>query len=427
MSSAARVRVRLDVARILRQGLYAALHRYLPSAALTAWHQAQGGRQRRYTPLVTVWALIHQVLCHTSDARTAQQVAAWLGLAIAPRSGSYAKARARLPQDVLAALVRETGARGQRRRPRLILDGTTTALADTLANQRTFPQPPQQSAGCGFPVMRVVVLLDAHSGAVVDWTVGHLNQQDAYLGQRLWDRIPPGAVVLADRGFASYAFVAAMVARGVDVVVRQHEQRRNRRPGDALDWDETWPRPVVRQPWWLPDLPEQLPVRVIYHRLPSGRWLKLNTTLSRRAVSAAHLAETYRGRWTIETQFAALKVGLAVAPLAATRPELALTSLYAAFLTLNLLSAVRVAAARSHGVDPWRLSLASLAGALRASLTQAWRSARAALRWVVANVWNNPARPGRHEPRVKKRRPKDYPYMTHPRHAFRDTIACGRA
>ena len=209
MSSAARVRVRLDVARILRQGLYAALHRYLPSAALTAWHQAQGGRQRRYTPLVTVWALIHQVLCHTSDARTAQQVAAWLGLAIAPRSGSYAKARARLPQDVLAALVRETGARGQRRRPRLILDGTTTALADTLANQRTFPQPPQQSAGCGFPVMRVVVLLDAHSGAVVDWTVGHLNQQDAYLGQRLWDRIPPGAVVLADRGFASYAFVAA--------------------------------------------------------------------------------------------------------------------------------------------------------------------------------------------------------------------------
>lgn len=378
MTPTAQARLRARFTQILRCGLYAALSRYLPTEPVMAYHRCHGCRTRRFTPLVTVWALVHQVLTGASDAGCAQQVSAWLGAPI---------------------------------------------------NQARFPQPPQQAVGCGFPVARVVVLMAARTGAVVDWEVGDLETQDAALARPLWDQLPAGAVVVADRGFSSYAFLAAMRDRGVDVILRQHESRGNRRPGRARDWDETWtaPHPSQRQPWWQVELPARLTVRVIWHRLPSGRWLKLNTTLSRRAASTAQVVEAYRGRWRIETQFEALKIGLRVEPLAATQPELGLLTLAAAFLALNLVCAVRAGAARRGNQDPWRVSLGSVVGALVASLRGAWRSPRGAWRWVLDTTFTNPHRPGRQEPRVRKRRPKEYPLMTHPRHAFQDQLALGRA
>lgn len=430
MTPTAQARLRARFTQILRCGLYAALSRYLPTEPVMAYHRCHGCRTRRFTPLVTVWALVHQVLTGASDAGCAQQVSAWLGAPIAPRSGSYTKARVRLPRALVADLARRVGrAQSRRRRPWYILDGTTVPLADTPANQARFPQPPQQAVGCGFPVARVVVLMAARTGAVVDWEVGDLETQDAALARPLWDQLPAGAVVVADRGFSSYAFLAAMRDRGVDVILRQHESRGNRRPGRARDWDETWtaPHPSQRQPWWQVELPARLTVRVIWHRLPSGRWLKLNTTLSRRAASTAQVVEAYRGRWRIETQFEALKIGLRVEPLAATQPELGLLTLAAAFLALNLVCAVRAGAARRGNQDPWRVSLGSVVGALVASLRGAWRSPRGAWRWVLDTTFTNPHRPGRQEPRVRKRRPKEYPLMTHPRHAFQDQLALGRA
>src|SRR6185312_15425570 len=92
-----------------------------------------------------------------------------------PETGSYCKARQRLPLKVLTDL-----ARGRARqldeqaqddwtwkgRPVQLVDGTTVSMPDTAANQEAFPQPRSQKAGVGFPLARPVAVISLAPGAV---------------------------------------------------------------------------------------------------------------------------------------------------------------------------------------------------------------------------------------------------------------------
>jgi len=48
------------------------------------------------------------------------------------------------------------------------VDWISVALADTHANQQEYPQPGEQKSGCGFPVMRLLVLQDVASGFILN-------------------------------------------------------------------------------------------------------------------------------------------------------------------------------------------------------------------------------------------------------------------
>src|ERR1700736_5669913 len=143
-------------------------------------------RDRLFSPLVTVWLFLSQVLSKDHSCLTA--VARFLayrtrqGLApCSARTGSYCKARQRLPEGLLARLVRQTGQdlHGQapdawrwHGRAVKIVDGSGVSMPDTPANQRAYPQPGGQQPGLGFPVARVVVLLSLACGAVLDLAIG---------------------------------------------------------------------------------------------------------------------------------------------------------------------------------------------------------------------------------------------------------------
>ena len=82
-------------------------------------------------------------------------------------------------------------------------------------------------------------------------------------------------------------------------------------------------------------------------------------------------------------------------------------------LAYNLVRSVMVESGRRQGVAPERVSFVD------------------AVRWLIGPrgrpdgvaLWVNPERPGRFEPRVVKRRPKQYPRMTRPRAELRKTPA----
>lgn len=427
MTPTARELFRQHQSRLLHQGLLPALCRWLPTEPLQAFEAQRAGRRRLFSPLVTLWAMIAQVVAgQVSQATTARYVSAWLGRRVAPRSGSFAKARARLPGELLAQLAREVAQRvpGQRRSRRAwLLDVTCLTLADTPANRERWPQAAHQRPGCGFPLLKVAVLMDARSGAVLAWTTGTWRVHDSVLARPLWEQLPPGSLLVADRAFASLAFLAALAARGVDVVVRQHQARVNQRPRAVGDWDETWTPSRDEARAGTP----QLRVRVVAHELPNGKWLLLNTTLSRRRAGAAEVARLYADRWRIETQFAQLKGPLACEQLDARTPASVERAVASALLALNLLCAARAEAARVRGGEPSQWSLASLLAALDAVALTGLRSPRRAWAWVREQLGLIPARPGRHEPRVKKRRPKQYPLMTQPRAVLKAGLAPGRA
>lgn len=114
-----------------------------------------------------------------------------------------------------------------------LLDGTCLALSDTVANQQRFPQSATQRAGCGYPVLHLVALVDLRTGCLERVAVGNLHDHDAKLAQRLWDAPGPGDLVLGDRGFASYASQAAAARRGYHYLYRQHQRRLNQCPLDG--------------------------------------------------------------------------------------------------------------------------------------------------------------------------------------------------
>jgi hypothetical protein len=81
-------------------------------------------------------------------------------------------------------------------------------------------------------------------------------------------------------------------------------------------------------------------------------------------------------------------------------------------IVYNLVRQVRMAAAQRQNVAPWRISFAD---------ALAWlRSAHPGDELPRLKV--NPERPGRAEPRVRKRRPKQYDLMNKPRAVLRKAL-----
>ncbi len=162
-------------------------------------------RERRYTPLLTLWTFLYQVLASDQSCRAA--VARLLAFLCArgddpgrAKTDPYCKARERLPEKLLADLARQSGGELQRQvppsgllggRPIKIADGTTVSMPDTPANQKAYPQQRGQKPGLGFPIMRLVGLIslsggtggtasnyfvDAGGCGAVDWPHAEISQ-----------------------------------------------------------------------------------------------------------------------------------------------------------------------------------------------------------------------------------------------------------
>src|SRR5579871_3660888 len=139
-----------------------------------------------YTPLTTVRMLLAQALDADPSLRQvvgrllAERAAAGLR-PISAATGAYSQARQRLPEGVLARLTRRTGegllwqapvAWLWKGRDVKVVDGTTSSMPDTPANQAAWPQPPHERPGLGFPLARLVVVFSLAVGTALDAAVG---------------------------------------------------------------------------------------------------------------------------------------------------------------------------------------------------------------------------------------------------------------
>ena len=135
-------------------------------------------RDRIFSPLITLWTFLSQVLSPDHSCREA--VARFIAFRVArgeepcgPDTGSYCKARQRLPLKVVTDLTRGTGREVDQRaehawtwkgRSVQLVDGTTVSMPDTESNQKAFPQPRTQKAGVGFPIARLVAVISLATG-----------------------------------------------------------------------------------------------------------------------------------------------------------------------------------------------------------------------------------------------------------------------
>ena len=423
---------------------------------------AQDQEDAVYTPDVTLWAFLSQVLFKAEQRSCLAAVSRVLVLLVAlgrppcaKNTGAYCRARAKIPTRVIRRLATETADRAERRVPRAwlwrgrhvqLVDGFTVSMPDTAANQRAYPQPNTQKPGVGFPLARCVVLLSLATGMVADLEIGPYAGKETgetALLRALLHRLQEGAIVLADRHYCSYFTIALLRALGIDCVVRLHQCRTAQfRRGQRLgrkDHLVSWPRPA--QPEWMDDatyatMPESLTVRELEVRVdqPGFRteaFVVVTTLLDAEAYPAADVADLYRQRWLAELDIRAIKTSLGFDVLRCRTPKMARTELWTALLAYNLIRQTMLEAAAGAGCSPRELSFTHALQTVGASfgvvVVLPAEAQVAVIAAALAGLTEQRIgeRPDRVEPRAIKRRPKPHKLLTKPRAEARADLLRG--
>jgi hypothetical protein len=429
---------------------------FIPKALLAANSGGINSRERIFTPLVTFWAFLAQVLERGSSCRDALwRVLAWASFegrapqTASRRTGGYCQARARLEDRTLEHIGTHLTEQLQRNLPQdhlwkgravKIVDGTGISMPDTPANQKEWPQSQEQQPGCGFPLLKLVGLFCLASGALLHFVHGNKHQHEASLARALWKLLLAGDILLADRGFCSFASLSAILAQGADAVLRLHQKRpadfrRGRRLGPnerLVTWVKPLQRPKTGDPQDFATLPATLTLRLLRYRIAvpgfrSQEVVLVTTLLDRQLHPLEDLAELYFQRWSVELHFREIKTLLGMDVLRCLSPKMIAKELAMHRIAYNLVRALMQQASLDYHVALPRLSfkgtldaLEHFAQAIHASSGRPRKQAallQELLRTIAADLL--PDRPNRSEPRARKRRPKNYHLLTKPRKQMR--------
>lgn len=328
------------------------------------------------------------------------------------------------------------------------VDGSSFSMSDTPELQAHFGQQGQQMPGCGFPTAHWLVLLHAGTGMIAKMLAAPLRSHDMAGVAQLHPELRAGDVLVADRGFCSYAHLALLLQRGVHAVLRIHQRtivdftpgrahvhpcqgKADRKRGkprsrwiarlgendQIVQWFKSLDRPQWMSEEQFAALPASMTVRELRYTIHEKgfrpRQITLVTTLlDAQRYALPDLASLYQRRWEIETNFGHLKTTMKMDVLKCKTVDGVLRELQVFALIYNMVRQVMLAAASRQGVDVRRISFID------------------ALRWLqsaspsdgLPKLVVNPLRASRMEPRVRKRRPKQYPLMTKPRNQLKKLL-----
>ena len=410
-------------------------------------------RERDLGPVVTIHLFLQQVLYGNTAVAHLRRLSS-----LDFTDAAYCQARARLPgelfQRLQQAVTDDLRADGDHRpqtrwhgHRTFLLDGSSFSMPDTPALREHFGQPASQAEGCGFPTAHLLTRFDAYRGYLLRAAARPVDTHDMSQAAAMHAELCAGDVLVGDRAFASYAHLALCLGRGIHGLFRAHQRqiidfqpgRAHLPPGVSPRGQAGRPRsrwlkrlgrhdqrveyykPKERPEWLTPEqyaaLPASIVVRELRYpvRVPGYRTREVTlvtTLLDPEAYPAAELARLYGLRWRVETDLRHLKQTMKMDVLrcetvAGVEKELAVFA-----LAYNLVRRVMEEAGRRQGVEAERISFVD------------------ALRWLqearpgdeLPELVVNPDRPGRVQPRVRKRRPKQYALMTRPRDQLRKAL-----
>jgi hypothetical protein len=443
-------------AQLLRQStlsqLQERLGQLLPPGLLSSEDDGLNSRERAFPLRLTLecflWQMLNPATACREVVRHVQALRRLKGLSpISEEDSAYVQARIRLPRERLEKALSATakavhervgpGAQLQGRRV-VVADGSSAQMTDTPENQKAFPQSGSQKPGCGFPVMKFVVLFSLCGGAILNVAIGNLHYHDLRLLRALWDQLKRGDILLGDRAYGEYTTLAGLVELGVDVAARLHSRRKvdfrkARRLGknDGLFvWTKACQQSEILSPgeWGL--LPAQITVRIVrfttvIRGFRNRRVTLVTTLLDPVLYPAEELIGLYARRWRLELSLRDLKTTLGMEQLRCKTPEMAHKELLAYLVAHNLVRCVIAQAVERHDVELERVSFKGSLDAIRQFSNAIERAPNGKLR---RQLWDDllrtlardlvPLRPDRREPRAIKRRPKPYPLLNKPRRQF---------
>ena len=435
---------------------YESFRAFIPDRLLQRRDTGANSRQRKFSLHVTFWAFLAQTLAPSTSCRDIlRKIQAWriqrdpnapLGSA---STSAYAQARQRLNADAITDIASHLSQQLESRvepsqlwrgRHVRIADGSTVSMPDTPENQAIYPQSRSQKPGCGFPLMRIVALFSLATGALLGYAKSNKHIHESILFTTLIGLLKKGEILMADRGFCSFEAIWRMSLQGVDSVMRLNGIRKiDFSKGKILgpnDYLITWKKPTQRPKKTTPEdfaaMPESITLRHVKlevsargHRTQTI--IIVTTLLDPIAYPAEALGKLYFQRWSIELHFREIKITLGMDVLRCKTPAMVEKEVMMHMISYNLIRAIMQRAANEHQVDLTRISFKGSVDTLRhwSPSLESQRGNRkkqelmlsAMLKLIATDLV--PLRPDREEPRVKKRRAKNYQLMTSPRHEMK--------
>lgn len=412
-------------------------------------------RERILGPVATLHLFVLQLLHRNTAIRALRHLAGTM-----PNASAYCRARMRLPVEALRTVLRSAAdainkANGIADASRLwhghrtlLLDGSSTIAPDTPATQKVYPQPSNQKPGCGFPVPKILGMIDAFTGVLLEIAAFPLYTHEAAKTWTLHPRMRKGDLVVADRGFCSYLNLALLNAAGVLALFRLHQRQivdfrphrkhnpggKNARKGRPTSrWVKRlgkhdqlveWVKPKLRPAWMSKEqhaaVSQTLLMREIRYTIARKGQRTLCVTIATTLLDPSRypregIAKLYGLRWSVETHLAELKTTLGMRKVKCRTPAGVEKELIIYALVYNLVRAIMLVAARQQEVEVGRISFID------------------AMRWLqtatpgeaVPELVVNRRRADRHEPRVVKDWPGTYRKMTGPRAELRKNMKRG--
>jgi hypothetical protein len=404
-------------------------------------------RDRLFNPVTTIWGFLSQVLsedhsCRDTVSRIIAHRAASGLQACSPNTASYCKARARLPTAVLRSLAKQTAQQLQESRPDgwkwhgrsvFIADGSHVSMPDTEQNQASYPQPEVQQPGLGFPLARLTVLLSLATGACHDLAIAPYAGKgtgETTLLRQLYGSLQPGDVVVADALFDNYFLACEFRQRGIELVARVQAERvgsrtiESRPDGDIIVWQRpNKPRGMTGEQYR--SYPESLIMRQVSvdarGKNNRAEQFKVVTTLLDASLDGGQIGGLYERRWDGEVDIRSIKATMKMDVLRCKTPEMVQKEIGVYLLAYNLLRTVMAVAASVNDVEPREISFKGAKQVLPAFAPKL-EAARSEQRAVLVDALLKAVayhrvgdRPGRWEPRARKRRPKPGKRLTQPR------------
>jgi len=411
-----------------------------PELLETVEAQLPRHRERLFPPTETLSIFIAQALSADSSCQRAvnefaiQRLTGGLSVC-STHTGAYCKARQRLPLEMVTALVKQAGRLVDKNapahwrwqgRPVRLIDGTTVTLPDTELNQSRFPQQGGQKPGAGFPLSRIVGIICLSTGVILDAAMGPYkgkggNEQTLLRG--MLDSFQANDIVLGDSYFCTWFLIAALQERGVDVLFEQHGMRKRStdfRRGKRLgprDHIIMLQKPVLKPDWMTEAQYEAAPEYVTVRELKVGGKILVTSLLDAHAAPKPAIKALYKARWHVELDLRNIKTTLGMHALSCKTPQMNEKEMWVYFLAYNLIRLLMANAAILSDVLPRQLSFKHTL-----QLWMAWQprynhfgdeeNIQILMTLIAQSRVGN--RPGRIEPRVLKRRTKQYPLlMTH--------------
>ena len=420
---------------------------------------------RTYTTAIVLWAFMSQVLrdgkeasCQSAVARISSHLSGQDERDVDPDTRDYCRARAKLSEDALHELTTEIADEAERLvepqhlwkgRHAKLVDGSTFMMADTPENQAEYPQNPAQKPGIGFPIARFVVVLSLATACVVDCAItkykGKETGETALLRQRI-ACFTKGDVAVADRFYGNYWMIVFLMQAGVDVCFRKHQARhtdfrRGKRLGKK-DHMVSWQRPG--RPSWMnkamyDSMPKTIELREIQYVITKpGRKQQpfvIVTTMTEisgdDAVCQDELAELFGFRWNAELDIRSIKTHLNLHHLRCKSPPMVRKEFWVTMLAYNAIRTTALGGAWVCGVRPREISFVSccqfvlaawdVIGTKRGTEHRTYCVGR--LEQIGKCIVGK--RPGRFEPRVRKKRGSNYNLMMQPREELKARLAKG--